>query len=220
MGASATDIVTYIGVPLAVLGVTPIFWLAYGAIAKKLILLRDIEKNHLTDASTRAELLSGIVEVTLNQYRLETLDRTEDGYWTYDLARPAHEGNSWTVLHWREPHQRIGTVTRRLQYSDKLQLPRAKVSLDSLVMFLLDRGATLRPREPHSQRVSGFMTLLNNGIRTSVGTKLLFGEDDEPILEIAAPFNDEFEGLPTLTINRNGIWKAQGNRLSPPPGWL
>ena len=36
MGASASDMIIYIGVPLAILGVTPIFWLAHRAITKKL----------------------------------------------------------------------------------------------------------------------------------------------------------------------------------------
>ena len=220
MGASAPDIITYIGVPLAVLGVTPIFWLAYRAIVKKLKLLKDIEKANLKDTSTRAELLSGIVEVTLYQYRLETLGRTQNDYWTHNLDRPPHEGSSWSILHWREPYQKIRPVTRRLQYSEPLRLPRAKVDFDSLVMFLLDRGATLRPRQTHSQRDSGFKLLLNNGIRAPVGTSLLFGKNDEPVLEVAAPFNDEFEGLPTLTINRNSIWKSQENRSFPPPEWL
>ena len=220
MGASAPDIITYIGVPLAVLGVTPIFWLAYRAVAKKLRLFRDIKSNHLTDTSTRVELLSGIVEVTLSQYQLEPLDRTEDDYWTHDLGRSPPEGGSWTILRWREPHQKIRTVTRRLQYSDKLRLPRAKVDFHSLVLFLLDRGATLRPREPNSKCILGFISLSSNGIRTPVKTKLLYGNNDEPVLEVEAPFDDDFEGLPTLTINGKGFRGSQNNRLLPPPGWL
>ena len=220
MGASAPEIITYIGVPLAVLGVTPIFWLAYRVIAEKLILSRDIEKNHLMDISTRADLLSGVVEVTLMQYQLETLDRAEDNYWTYNLDRSPLEGGSWTILQWRKPYQRIGRTTRRLQYSDPLRLPRAKIDFESLVVFLLDKGASLRPRGPNRQHVLGFTLLLNNGIRTSAGTRLLFGKDDEPLLEIAASFDDEFERLPTLAINRKGIQEGQDNRLLYPPGWL
>ena len=220
MVASAPDIITYIGVPLAVLGVTPIFWLAYRSIVKKLKLSRDLEKNSLGDTITRAELLSGVVEVTLYQYQLETLDRTEDGYWNHNLSRLPPEGASWTTFQWREPHQKIRKVTRRLQYSDQLRLPRAKVDFDSLVTFLLDRGASLRPCGSNGQRGLGFRSLLNNGSRTPIGTRLLFGKDDQPLLEVAAPFDDEFEGLPTLMINRKGVWEGQDNRLLPPPGWL
>ena len=120
MDASAPDIITYIGVPLAVLGVTPIFWLVQRAIIKKLKLSRDIEKNNLIGTSTRVELLSGIVEVTLYQYQLEILDRAEDDYWTLDLGRLSPEGASWTVFQWRGPFQKIRKVTRRLQYSDSV----------------------------------------------------------------------------------------------------
>ena len=220
MGASAPDIITYIGVPLAVLGVTPIFWLAYRAIVKKLKVSRDIEKNNLIDTSTQAELLSGIVEVTLYQYQLEILDRTEDGYWTHNPGRQPPEGGSWAIFQWREPYQKIRKVTRRLQYSDQLRLPRAKVDFESLVIFLLDRGTSFRPRRSNGQRGLGFRSLLNNGIRTPVGTTLLFGKDDEPLLVVAAPFDDELEGLPTLMINRKGIQVDQENQKLLPPGWL
>ena len=87
-------------------------------------------------------------------------------------------------------------------------------------MFLLDRGASLRPRGSDGQRGLGFRSLLSNGIRTPVGTRLLFGKDDEPLFEVATPFDDEFEGLPALMINRKGVREGRDNQLLLPPGWL
>ena len=61
---SATDVITYIGVPLAVLGVTPIFHTFAVALYTRLKLQRLLRKNDI-EPRIRARLMTGVVEVDL-----------------------------------------------------------------------------------------------------------------------------------------------------------
>jgi hypothetical protein len=60
---SATDIITYIGVPLAVLGVMPILYTAVMAMLRQRSIRRTLVQNGLSKAITRGDLVSGTVEV-------------------------------------------------------------------------------------------------------------------------------------------------------------
>jgi hypothetical protein len=76
MGASATDIITYIGVPLAVLGILPILYTC----VKVLITLEKIKhelRRHGSTAAARSNLMSGIVEIELPRYSLQPLPRED-----------------------------------------------------------------------------------------------------------------------------------------------
>lgn len=217
MGASATDIITYVGVPLAVLGVTPIFWLAFRSFAKKRKIIGDMRRENVKSeyfktVTTSAELLSGIVEVKAPQYELKVLPRDSETkkYWE-SFPEPTNiEGYRWSLLPWKE--EKIKDVTYRLQYSDQLYLPRARIDFGTLLTFLLDRGANVGGV---SNR--GFHYLRNNSIRTLVGTKLLFGKDDATVLEIATRSKDDFEGLLPLKIypERIGETDRDSSQSSP-----
>ena len=157
--ATATDIITYIGVPLAVLGVTPIFYTFLSALYIRLKLDRILRKNGIW-CPIRVRLMTGVVEVDLPVYLLATPIRD----------RPAHvspiigiAGASWTCHSFHRSISERDTV--RLQRSDKVVLPAAEISFDSLLEYLLDQGYV-----PNQE---GFRTLRTRRQQTSEGTILM-----------------------------------------------
>ena len=94
MTASPADIITYIGVPLAVLGVLPIIYTCIRA----LLVLRSIrhtlaQNGHSDSAVTRGSLMSGIVEVELPRCTITPLDREYDPeYWKLNPNRSLLNG--------------------------------------------------------------------------------------------------------------------------------
>lgn len=151
---NASDIITYIGIPLAVLGVLPILYTAINS----LITIRRIQatliRNGLSEAITRGSLMSGIVEVSLPRYSITPLDREEDEeYWELNPRPSSLKGGTWTAFHWN--CLITGSKLYRLQYSDDLQVPQAEIEFEELMGFLLDRGAVPDVKGLRMLRLSG-----------------------------------------------------------------
>lgn len=145
-----------IGVPLAVLGVTPIFYTFLSALYTRLKLDRILRKNGIP-CPIRAKLMTGVVEVDLPVFRLAIhfLDRPACG-----LPIP---GASWTCHNF---HRSISEQhTARLQRSDKVVLPAAEIIFRSLLDYLLDQG--------YIPNQEGFRTLRTRRQQTSEGTELM-----------------------------------------------
>lgn len=94
--ASATDIITYIGVPLAVLGVLPILYTFVVAIlTQRRIRSSLIQHGHKPARSSRqadgfsirSSPMSSLIEIELPRYALAPLERTHEDYW-----QPTNEG--------------------------------------------------------------------------------------------------------------------------------
>lgn len=75
---NASDITTFIGNPLAVLGVLPILYTAINSFITIRPIKRRLHRNGLHEAHTRGSLMSGIVEVSLPRFNIRPLDREED----------------------------------------------------------------------------------------------------------------------------------------------
>ena len=210
---SATDVITYIGVPLAVLGVTPIFYTFAVALYTRLKIQRLLSKNGI-DPRIRARLMTGVVEVDLPVLQLYTLAREELQRWE-PLASPKTVGGaSWSAYNFAS--REVDIVTSRLQRSDKIMLPEAKIGFDELLYFLLGLG--------HYPDLDGFRTLRNRGQNTA-GTRLMRGPDfQQPshciILEVAKP--GDRHGLISLKfvsvadIPRNSRRILDPNKYLPP----
>lgn len=177
---SATDVITYVGVPLAVLGVMPILYTFVSALYTRSHLRRVLHRNNL-DAQIRARLMTGVVEVDLPVFQLEPLHRDEARYWTKPVLPMSIEGASWSNFNWfmRETDR----VCARLQRSDQIILPESKIDFEKLVTFLLDRGAS-----PSS---NGFHALRHRGQQIPVGTILIDIKGETalhiPVLTVAKP---------------------------------
>lgn len=141
--ASPADIITYIGVPLAVLGISPILYNFIIAFFIKLRLKRQLKTANLVDDTIiRSRFINGVVELELPIYELK-----------FEEACPSVRarlrwkglrdigGVSWFNLEYgdrgrKEPFfQRclVGRVTKTFQISSKLSLPEVSVPFEHLL---------------------------------------------------------------------------------------
>lgn len=203
-GASPADIITYFGVPLAVLGVLPTLYTALRSIFTLRRVRRILRTNHVT-AITRSSLLSGIIEVEIPRQSIHPLDRNEEGYFHFSDGISHLRGGTWTQLNWKE--LQIGTKSYRLQYHDELIQPAAEVQFEALVAFLLDRGAI--------PSASGFADLRAAGLWTPTGTRLLLSpRGREAVLSIGPGVDGD--GILSLVLQWRKEWDLRGIRDLPP----
>ncbi|KAF2477443.1 uncharacterized protein BDR25DRAFT_330242 [Lindgomyces ingoldianus] len=203
---SAVDIITYIGIPLAVLGVLPTIYTCL----KSFFTLREITKTlHRNGviAITRSALLSGIVEIEIPRRSIIPLDRGDPKYFALNARPSSLKGGTWTLFNWKE--MVIGVKSYRLQYHDELLQPQAEIEFEALIAFLLDRGAV-----PSKE---GWADLRGAGLWTPAGTKLLLSPvSGEEVLSVA--MSDDSDGILSLSLN----WRREWDRRSAdslPPYW-
>ena len=177
---TATDIITYIGVPLAVLGVAPIFYTFASALYTRPKLQRVLRKNGF-EPRIRARLMTGVVEVDLPVLQLYILHREESEYWLPSASPKTVGGASWSAFNFGS--REVDVVTSRLQRSDNITLPEAKVGLKELLYFLQDLGCY--------PDLNGFHTLRTRGQNTAGTSLMCFGDSQKlgryTILEVAKP---------------------------------
>ncbi|EEA21255.1 hypothetical protein TMatcc_009337 [Talaromyces marneffei ATCC 18224] len=210
-GASATDIITYIGIPLAVLGVLPILYSFVRAILVQRSIRRTLHRHGLLDSSiTRGSLMEGIVEVELPRCTITPLDRDEDPeYWKLNPHQVFLKGSSWSVFNWNTLV--TGRQLVRCQYKDELRVPEADIDFEDLIAFLLDRGAIPDPK--------GWHLLKSIGLWTPTGTALLLPPRgmSGTVLKVATP--DNADGLLSLQVDWKPQWDTRGS-FSLPPFWV
>jgi hypothetical protein len=210
--ASATDIITYVGVPLAVIGVLPTMY----TFSKSYVTARSIRRtlaSHGIGALVRSSPLSGIVEVEVPRKSIVPLDRDDENYFKLGSGGsiPSDErlrGGAWAIFNWRELV--IGSKVLRLQYHDELTLPQAEVELEQLIAFLMDRGAV--------PDINGWADLRGSGLWTPAGTRLLLSPDTiHSVLSVAS--SEDSEGLLSLRVEWRPEWDRRTiNDL--PPYWM
>ncbi|KAK7942767.1 uncharacterized protein PG986_011880 [Apiospora aurea] len=139
-GTTATDIITYIGVPLAVLGVLPILYNTIATLAALSKIKRMLRHSRLT-ALTRSDVVNRVIEVELPRYAVTPWDRfsQRSEYWQLSRQPSQIPGGSWTTFNWKT--NTIGIKTQRVEYADQLRQPQVEVAFDQLVSYLLDLGA-------------------------------------------------------------------------------
>jgi hypothetical protein len=106
MMASASDIITYIGVPLAVLGVLPILYTFLLAIFTRrrihALLVHHGHKplstsRHRDGFTIRSSPMTTLIEVELPRYTITPLERNSDEYWR-TTDQHGHEGSEQEAL--------------------------------------------------------------------------------------------------------------------------
>ncbi|KAK4194658.1 hypothetical protein QBC40DRAFT_238107 [Triangularia verruculosa] len=212
---SATDIITYFGVPLAVLGVLPILYNTAATLAALSRIKRMLRHSRLT-ALTRSDVVNRIIEVELPRYAVRPMDRFTDRaeYWSISSHRSTIPGGSWTTFNWRT--NVIGLNTQRVEYADQLRQPQVEVEFDQLVCYLLDLGAV-----PDAY---GWRMLRGSGLWTPVGCTLMKSPDGREKALSIAPL-DGSDGHLSLAVSWEGGWtrRSWGDlppywvRLPPPP---
>lgn len=214
-GPSATDVITYIGVPLAVLGVLPILYNTVVTLAALSKIKRMLRHSKLT-ALTRSDVVNRIIEIELPRYAVTPWDRFNNRaeYWTLSRHPSSIPGGSWTTFNWRT--NVIGLKSQRIEYADQLRQPQVEVSFDELVSYLLDLGAI-----PNAH---GWRLLRSTGLWTPVGCALMTSPDGKENALTIAPL-DGSDGHLSLAVNWSSEWTTRDYshlppywvRLPPPP---
>ncbi|KAL2150759.1 hypothetical protein VTH82DRAFT_7322 [Thermothelomyces myriococcoides] len=206
---SATDIITYIGVPLAVLGVLPILYNTVATLAALSRVRRMLRHSNLT-ALTRSDVVNRVIEVELPRYAVRPMDRFADSeqYWSLSRHRSNIPGGSWTTFNWRK--NVIGFSTQRIEYADQLRQPQVEVAFDDLICYLLDLGARPDPQ--------GWRLLRSSGLWTPVGCTLMRAPDGLNSALTIAPL-DGSDGHLSLAVTWAGPW-TERNASHLPPYWV
>ncbi|KAI1102890.1 hypothetical protein F4804DRAFT_342892 [Jackrogersella minutella] len=208
-GYSATDIITYIGIPLAVLGVLPILYNTVATLAALSKIKRMLRHGRLT-ALTRSDVVNRVIEVELPRYAVTPCDRFAETelYWKPSRQPSSIPGGSWTTFNWQT--RAIGAKTQRIEYADQLRQPQVDVSFDQLVAYLLDLGAV---PEAH-----GWKLLRSTGLWTPTGCSLMKSPDGfHDALTIATL--DDSDGHLSLKAKWSSEWTTR-NFSSLPPYWI
>ncbi|KAK5997491.1 hypothetical protein PT974_02854 [Cladobotryum mycophilum] len=204
--ASATDIITYIGVPLAVLGVLPILYNTFATLASLSRIRRMLRRSRLS-ALTRGDVVNRVIEIELPRYAVMPLDRFQDSpdYWTLSRNPSSIPGGSWTTFNWKT--NTIGMKTQRVEYADQVRQPQVEVSFDDLVSYLLDLGAV---PDPH-----GWKLLRSTGLWAPVGCSLMMSPDGREKALTIAPLDDS-DGHLSLAVAWSSSWITRDHAHLPP----
>lgn len=207
----ASDIITYVGVPLAVLGVLPILYNTLATLAALSRVRRTLRSARLT-ALTRSDIVNRIIEVDLPRYAVTPHHRSHPpaaraAYWTLAPNPSPVPGGSWTVFNWRATA--IGVRTQRIEYADQLRQPQCEVGLEDLVCYLLDLGAVPDAR--------GWRMLRNAGLWTPVGCCLMRAPGGGKALTVAP--GEDSEGHLSLGLVWEEEWTVR-DHASLPPYWV
>ncbi|OTA86590.1 hypothetical protein M434DRAFT_150222 [Hypoxylon sp. CO27-5] len=208
-GYSATDIITYIGVPLAVLGVLPILYNTVATLAALSKIKRMLRHGKLT-ALTRSDVVNRVIEVELPRYAVTPCDRFAETelYWHPSRERSSIPGGSWTTFNWQS--RAIGAKTQRVEYADQLRQPQVEVAFDELIAYLLDLGAV-----PDAH---GWKLLRSTGLWTPTGCSLMKSPDGYNEALTIAPLDDS-DGHLSLKANWSSDWTTR-DFSSLPPYWI
>ncbi|KAJ2901639.1 hypothetical protein MKZ38_001598 [Zalerion maritima] len=211
----AVDIITYIGVPLTVLGILPILFNTAVTLAALSKIKRMLRKSQLT-ALTRSDVVNRVIEIELPRYAVTPWDRFQhrSEYWHLSRSPSSIPGGTWTTFNWKRTA--IGIKTQRIEYADQLRQPQVEVAFDELICYLLDLGA-----KPDAQ---GWRILRTTGQWTPVGCALMRSPNGEHKALTIAPADDS-DGNLSLAVIWCPEWTARDSsslppywvRLSPPP---
>jgi len=206
---SGPDIITYIGVPLAVLGVLPIIYNTITTLATVAKVRRILRHGRLAGI-TRGDVINHVIEIELPRYTIAPLDRQQQckDYWRLCEHPSQIPGGSWTLFNWKR--NVIGLKTQRIDYSDQLRQPQAEIGFKELISFLLDLGAVPDP--------VGFRMLRGSGLWVPRGTPLLLSPDKHEKVLIIGPLEDS-DGHLSLSVRWSSNW-AMRNQDSLPPYWV
>lgn len=206
---SASDIITYIGVPLAVLGVAPILYNTVITLATLSKVRRLLRKSRLVGI-TRGDVVNHVIECELARFSIAPLNRQYDTeeYWNVYEHPSLVPGGSWTIFNWKM--HAIGIKTQRIEYADQLRQPQAEINFEDLLSYLLDLGAV--------PNAAGFQMLRTSGLWVPVGTPLMLSPDRHETVLMIAPLDDS-DGMLSLAVKWSRRWVVRG-KTSLPPYWI
>ena len=213
MGVSAPDVITYVGVPLAVLGVLPILWTALKTLLLSYQIRKELSKN--LDAidlrkhvATNTDILSGQVTVIYDRVRLRPIPTTHESYGRLIpvYSRSKLRGGSWTILRWDvdiSDWWEAAPSKYTLTPSDHLRQPATRINFASLMSVLLDLDTVVY--------AEGVKKLNADESRTVPGTVLLKTRSGSPVLSTSSLDNGEESEMLGLKLHWPGVEMSFGN---------
>jgi hypothetical protein len=207
--ASPTDIITYIGVPLAVLGVLPILYNTAVTLAALSKVRRILRKSRLAGI-TRGDVINHVIEIDFPRFTIAPLDREDDAaeYWSIYDHPSLVPGGTWTIFNWKM--HAVGLKTQRITYADELRQPQADIGFEELISYLLDLGAV--------PNAAGFRMLRTSGLWVPTGTALLLSPDRHEAVLTIASLNDS-DGHLSLAVRWSRTWRMR-SKSALPPYWI
>ncbi|KAI1429814.1 hypothetical protein F5Y12DRAFT_709816 [Xylaria sp. FL1777] len=204
----AENIITIIGVPLAVLGVLPILYNTLATLIALSKIKRMLRHGKLT-ALTRSDIVNKVIEVELPRYAVQPWDRfSSDQYWQISRQPSSIPGGSWTTFNWKT--NTIGIKVQRVEYADQLRQPQVEVEFHELVAYLLDLGAI-----PDAH---GWRLLRSSGLWTPTGCSLMKSPDRNHVALAIAPLDDA-DGHMSLKVAWERAWTTR-DASTLPPYWI
>ncbi|KAI1149999.1 hypothetical protein F4825DRAFT_428482 [Nemania diffusa] len=205
----AENIITIIGVPLAVLGILPILYNTLATLAALSKIKRMLRHGKLT-ALTRSDVVNRVIEVELPRYAVQPWDRFNHRaeYWQISRQPSSIPGGSWTTFNWKT--NTIGIKTQRVEYADQLRQPQVEIELHELVAYLLDLGAI-----PDAH---GWKLLRSTGLWTPMGCSLMKSPDRSHTALAIAPLDDS-DGHLSLKVTWEASWTTR-DASTLPPYWI
>ncbi|KAI0408455.1 hypothetical protein F4802DRAFT_414041 [Xylaria palmicola] len=209
MSGNAENIITIIGVPLAVLGVLPILYNTLATLTALSKIKRMLRHGKLT-ALTRSDIINRVIEVELPRYAVQPWDRFDNRaeYWQISRQPSSIPGGSWTTFNWKT--NTIGIKTQRVEYADQLRQPQVEVEFHELVAYLLDLGA--HP-DPH-----GWRLLRSTGLWTPTGCSLMKSPGGSKVALAIASLDDS-DGHLSLKVTWEPSWITR-DASTLPPYWI
>ncbi|KAK7952490.1 uncharacterized protein PG986_008218 [Apiospora aurea] len=199
-GLSASDIITYVGVPLAVAGILPITYSATSTLVYRAKVRKKLEQSQSGGRIRSAEIFNRVVEVQFPRYRLAAPDPVDGSsrcgiQQVQAYPRSGLPGGTWTFLTWNR--QEIGTKTQRLTPGDEPVQPQAEIRFYELIECLYRLGAEADP--------SGWEELRTRGTWAPRGLVLMHFGSSDALLIVAS---DEPDGSLALQLGAGVDWPS------------
>lgn len=203
----AADIITYVGVPLAVLGLVPIIYNSLATLVTLYKIKRKLRLNNVAIKTTRSDIVNRVIEVEFPRYAVTPKNRLAPGSRQLSARRSKLDGGSWTVFEWEK--QEVGIKIQRIQYPTQLRQPQVDVDFGELVSYLHSLGAIPDER--------GWKSLRSSGLWMPKGLSLMNSPDRSQKALVIASLDDSDGNLSlSATVDWSPDWVPESSSFQPP----
>ncbi|SPO05309.1 uncharacterized protein DNG_07996 [Cephalotrichum gorgonifer] len=203
----AADIITYVGVPLAVLGLVPILYNFLATLITLYKVKRKLRLNHVATTTTRSDIVNRVIEVEFPRYAVTPKRCIAPASRKLSARQSRIDGGSWTIFEWEK--QEVGGKIQRIQYPTQIRQPQVEVDFAELVAYLHSLGAI-----PDEQ---GWKRLRSSGLWMPKGLSLMNSPDGSQKALVIASLDDSDGNLSlAATPNWSPNWIPKGSSFQPP----
>lgn len=203
----AADVITYVGVPLAVLGLVPILYNSLATLITLYKIKRKLRLNSVAATATRSDIVNRVIEVELPRYAVAPKNRLAPGSRQFSARRSKLDGGSWTIFEWEK--QEVGMKILRVQYPTQLRQPQVEVDFGELVSYLHSLGAI-----PDEQ---GWKRLRSSGLWMPKGLSLMNSPDGCQKALVIASLDDSDGNLSlAAAADWSPDWVPESSSFQPP----